>query len=107
MAVAPHAGARIETPAHSGNPDYTEVAPHAGARIETTETYMPKMVTEVALHAGAQIETAWQVAHENLLKSLPMRERELKQRAAKRAVWPYIVAPHAGARIETPASRRW
>ena len=35
--------------------------------------------------------------------SLPMRERELKQTGEKLSLWGNHVAPHAGARIETPA----
>ena len=34
-AVAPHAGARIETGARKEDEGWADVAPHAGARIET------------------------------------------------------------------------
>ena len=85
MAVAPHAGARIET--YSGNTlrDSLVVAPHAGARIETRPRQLHGFDFVVAPHAGARIETACFSA------------------ASARA----IVAPHAGARIETRQSPIW
>ena len=55
--VAPHAGARIETTSRSGKPSFWYVAPHAGARIETCRRSGPLGEPEVAPHAGARIET--------------------------------------------------
>ena len=59
-AVAPHAGAWIET--IFGNSDEAVanlVAPHAGAWIETLATWCKLLWVEVAPHAGAWIETGW------------------------------------------------
>ena len=56
-AVAPHAGAWIETfwlPAHRA---MTGVAPHAGAWIETGSDIESGFEPIVAPHAGAWIET--------------------------------------------------
>ena len=36
LSVAPHAGARIETPLTHPSTSGSDVAPHAGARIETS-----------------------------------------------------------------------
>ena len=59
-AVAPHAGAWIETFCVSGEGRVPRVAPHAGAWIETvTGIYIPQCNT-VAPHAGAWIETFYQ-----------------------------------------------
>ena len=54
------------------------VAPHAGARIETIFTLLPRVPRAVAPHAGARIETCKKPALFDLTQSLPMRERELK-----------------------------
>ena len=56
-AIAPHAGARIETCLALMAAKGEIIAPHAGARIETslsTETAAPG---NIAPHAGARIET--------------------------------------------------
>ena len=79
MAVAPHAGARIETATRSLPTDAHTVAPHAGARIETV------------LHRRSVAQPT----------SLPMRERELKLCVDLDPQQSLSVAPHAGARIET------
>ena len=55
--VAPHAGARIETPALTFSKRDNPVAPHAGARIETSNALNRKCKGYVAPHAGARIET--------------------------------------------------
>ncbi len=54
-AVAPHAGAWIETSRH-GRAGASRVAPHAGAWIET-RVVGSLAVSHVAPHAGAWIET--------------------------------------------------
>ena len=77
--VAPHAGARIETPGARRRRCITAVAPHAGARIETRICVIWRGNAVVAPHAGARIET---ILH-FFMK------------------WLNFVAPHAGARIET------
>ena len=56
-AVAPHAGAWIETRKGGYNLIVTEVAPHAGAWIETRKNDYPRKPCHVAPHAGAWIET--------------------------------------------------
>ena len=57
-AVAPHAGAWIETSARSIATGLTSVAPHAGAWIETVGYHVLAAQYIVAPHAGAWIETA-------------------------------------------------
>src|SRR5271166_1128098 len=90
LAVAPRAGARIETGADAMNRfDALIVAPRAGARIETIILRPADAVALVAPRAGARIETQ-HIPHYRLGMT---------------------VAPRAGARIETidqytPAPRR-
>ena len=125
--VAPHAGAWIET-------KYTQlceleeyVAPHAGAWIETDINVRHGLLGGVAPHAGAWIETDLVDIDKVLtIKSHPMRVRGLKlmktTKIGGRAVsHPMrvrglklcynqndlpagMVAPHAGAWIETVIS---
>jgi hypothetical protein len=61
-AVAPHAGAWIETGPMSALTRGGRVAPHAGAWIETGGDAASAASKEVAPHAGAWIETAIQSA---------------------------------------------
>ena len=78
FAVAPHAGAWIETPTVSRSDHIFVVAPHAGAWIETlliTSLLLPPLV---APHAGAWIETSRNYMRLMKLLSLPTRERGLK-----------------------------
>ena len=77
------------------------VAPHAGAWIETVEDLISSARPAVAPHAGAWIETAGWVVTYTLVKSLPMRERGLKQADDDGPAETQHVAPHAGAWIET------
>jgi hypothetical protein len=56
-AVAPHAGAWIETCGRSGAVRAGGVAPHAGAWIETPGPLPLLSALSVAPHAGAWIET--------------------------------------------------
>ncbi len=56
-AVAPHAGAWIETSASLYNAESIAVAPHAGAWIETIKGLKQSFSHLVAPHAGAWIET--------------------------------------------------
>ena len=84
FAVAPHAGAWIETASHKPLPFRGRVAPHAGAWIETNLDASFEPVTfNVAPHAGAWIETGSQTGDSPT----------------------GIVAPHAGAWIETATAR--
>ena len=78
MAVAPHAGARIETPLSIAYRVPVRVAPHAGARIETDMGVSRYSRRVVAPHAGARIETCRRLRWVLAAGSLPMRERELK-----------------------------
>ena len=77
------------------------VAPHAGARIETTNTGCNKTVTtslptrERGLKLGSAVDLSQPVM------SLPTRERGLKPWLVWGLLGLVIVAPHAGARIET------
>ena len=57
IAVAPHAGAWIETRPLFTSQDFTYVAPHAGAWIETAKDLIFLGSFNVAPHAGAWIET--------------------------------------------------
>ena len=57
-AVAPHAGAWIETIAGKLRDCGSAVAPHAGAWIETSRGTRTIRSRQVAPHAGAWIETA-------------------------------------------------
>ena len=54
------------------------VAPHAGARIETPFPALPVASGRVAPHAGARIETLQVFDFNGKIWSLPTRERELK-----------------------------
>ena len=80
QAVAPHAGACVETHGLRPYPAVTnQVAPHAGACVETMRSMPSIWPVSVAPHAGACVETM----------CLPLR-------------WAWgQVAPHAGACVET------
>ena len=104
-AVAPHAGAWIETVISAQNTARRGVAPHAGAWIETRFGELDFADTIVAPHAGAWIETPLRMRRmKRRARSRPTRARGLKLRLADTAAEYYDVAPHAGAWIET--SRR-
>ena len=121
--VAPHAGAWIETSQTLVMAVEHRVAPHAGAWIETHCVPWSRPTRRVAPHAGAWIETfscvlpafnKWSLPTRErglkqhtmfklnlLLMSLPTRERGLKQPIGISDNEPLMVAPHAGAWIET------
>ena len=80
-AVAPHAGAWIETPIQFLTAHRSSVAPHAGAWIETHYSQLMPMGLEVAPHAGAWIETQVGLIGERADASLPTRERGLKHQS--------------------------
>ena len=77
-AVAPLAGAWIETAAHQGRPIYRLVAPLAGAWIETRRCDGLARGSGVAPLAGAWIETMNIGQHHALMASRPSRARGLK-----------------------------
>jgi len=80
-AVAPHAGAWIETVTAPDGAAAFAVAPHAGAWIETPARQRPSTTGAVAPHAGAWIETMCRLPHHwMLLSSPPTRGRGLKQK---------------------------
>ncbi len=102
---------------------YYPVAPRAGAWIETSYPLELKEISDVAPRAGAWIETGMTASQQTMAGSLPVRERGLKhhgrrapgrhllslpvrERGLKRqfipVAWsPQVVAPRAGAWIET------
>ena len=80
QAVAPYAGAWIETIAPIVRPRISQVAPYAGAWIETYRGTFNRVKTEL---------------------SLPTRERGLKRTIGQRPMRTCWVAPYAGAWIET------
>jgi len=57
QAVAPYAGAWIETIAPIVRPRISQVAPYAGAWIETIAPIVRPRISQVAPYAGAWIET--------------------------------------------------
>ncbi len=76
------------------------VAPHAGAWIETALYFQANLLTDVAPHAGAWIETCDPLQRAIDPASPLMQGRGLKH-ALKEAFGDDAVAPHAGAWIET------
>ena len=56
-----------------------QVAPRAGAWIETYNDQRLRTASLVAPRAGAWIETRYNYRHNPLFRSLPARERGLKQ----------------------------
>jgi len=78
LAVAPHAGAWIETSISRWKTTGSRVAPHAGAWIETILPCLLFFKTLVAPHAGAWIETSRSIGHPLNDASLPMRGRGSK-----------------------------
>ena len=76
--VAPHAGAWIETPRQPLSGNSWRVAPHAGAWIETDASLAESSHEFVAPHAGAWIETAPNVNDGEGGVSPPMRGRGSK-----------------------------
>ena len=77
--VAPRAGAWIETIIESGTDTVARVAPRAGAWIETNSLLIIIIILFVAPRAGAWIETNQRNSLRQQAKSLPARERGLKQ----------------------------
>ena len=78
-AVAPRAGARIETARPRSSPQERLVAPRAGARIETLSDNKIKLRSlRVAPRAGARIETPCPPSRTGSTMSLPARERGSK-----------------------------
>ena len=55
--IAPHAGARIETPLRIITYMTAAIAPFVGARIETDDNAGIFLHPSIAPHAGARIET--------------------------------------------------
>ena len=101
LAVAPHAGAWIETDAPACSLKTAQVAPHAGAWIETPKC---KIFQTIALSLPMRERGLKQIyfsASFAKILSLPMRERGLKQTIREFDDSDYWVAPHAGAWIET------
>ena len=80
------------------------VAPRAGAWIETKKTLSRLQSYCVAPRAGAWIETPLQVLTIDISKSHPVRVRGLKLCTAMFEIEVSIVAPRAGAWIETKIS---
>ena len=77
------------------------VAPHAGAWIETGLTIIPAKLFLVAPHAGAWIETRRGQILGIRQGSRLMRARGLKPWDDEKQELGHWVAPHAGAWIET------
>ena len=69
MAVAPHAGALVETDIRIADIVDANVAPHAGALVETTDGVAKRGGEFVAPHAGALVETARYIVLLTLPKS--------------------------------------
>ena len=99
--VAPRAGAWIETIVGGGFELQAAVAPRAGAWIETVGCSGYPLACRVAPRAGAWIETRCATAVAPSPRSLPVRERGLKQIFGALAGHDGHVAPRAGAWIET------
>ena len=81
------------------------VAPHAGARIETPYSTAPGRPCMSLPMRERELKLAHSNPHNKDYQSLPMRERELKQTDPARYGLIRGVAPHAGARIETGIRR--
>ena len=81
------------------------VAPHAGAWIETMVHLIYVYIDFVAPHAGAWIETVTLCLPQSLGESRPMRARGLKLLQDRSLCLCIVVAPHAGAWIETSGSK--
>ncbi len=73
VAVAPHAGAWIETLKRKIRPVSVDVAPHAGAWIETLRSVDQRPKYPVAPHAGAWIETCTHGSMDKLVQRRPPR----------------------------------
>ena len=88
-------GSKLRSP--QADAGATAVAPHAGAWIETTTSAPVSTRTPVAPHAGAWIETRhMDRARNRRRRSPPMRGRGSKQRLGVRRRDRPEVAPHAG-----------
>ncbi len=101
--VAPRAGAWIETLCRSQAPTGQPVAPRAGAWIETVRPAkavfgVPGRSPRGSVDRNAAISTL----HTALHASLPARERGSKLRKLLKRREIGLVAPRAGAWIETP-----
>ena len=77
------------------------IAPPAGARIETTAEDCMHTGLGIAPPAGARIETDPLASPSSNSRSLPLRERGLKQEKVSIDDGFGDIAPPAGARIET------
>lgn len=106
-AVAPCAGAWIETCRSGGAIQRGDVASCAGAWIETAPVSALPMQTRVAPCAGAWIETSSWLWVRVGTSVAPIRERGLKLR--RHTCWRAVrlVASSVGAWIETRATSRW
>ena len=126
--VAPHAGAWIETAAApETTSEKCRSRPTRARGLKQSTTCAPPLMAAVAPHAGAWIETRLScVCRASWCRSRPTRARGLKHptdttraplsrsrptraRGLKPAQWhissgSVLVAPHAGAWIETPCS---
>ena len=73
--------------------------------MKLVQAFIGVLIFGVAPHAGARIETyaGWRRPRVFDYKSLPTRERGLKQNNRFCRLADCLVAPHAGARIETEA----
>ena len=99
--VAPLAGARIETIAWKAGPVRPKVAPLAGARIETPSRFWDCSRFRSLPSRERELKQVFGCDAGKTLASLPSRERELKQHKQRTTEPPGSVAPLAGARIET------
>ena len=77
------------------------VAPYAGAWIETQYAQMANNPNQVAPYAGAWIETAYALFFKRKVVSHPTRVRGLKHLTLEHSRQYLAVAPYAGAWIET------
>ena len=124
IAVAPHAGAWIETivirfgwfgvmslPTRERGLKLSvmktprknaTVAPHAGAWIETSTRWLqPRSLTAVAPHAGAWIETFLMSFNAFIRRVAPHAGAWIETSGISLFLRSHCVAPHAGAWIET------
>ena len=101
LAVAPRAGAWIETRNIHIRGSLDRVAPRAGAWIETVWGILKSFKVSVAPRAGAWIETFSRVFNKDWIRSHPVRVRGLKLILVYVYTLRLLVAPRAGAWIET------
>ena len=100
--VAPHAGAWIETLRPRGERQRCIcVAPHAGAWIETVEGEVIGWSHGSPPTRGRGLKPPISRIGITTERSPPTRGRGLKREVARSPQWSTLVAPHAGAWIET------